>query len=71
MSDKVVDMGVWTTHRVAPDTVLEGNVGKFEKVLVLGVTPEGRFVACTSESDMCVVEHLAQKFIHKCHDGSY
>lgn len=70
---EVVELNLWTQHNaVDPDAVLEGNKGKFERFLLLGIEKgTGRFVAATTHTHLADCEHLAQKFIHKCHDGSY
>jgi hypothetical protein len=67
----VLELPCWTRHDLPVDTVLENNKGKFVHVLILALDANGGFAAATSHADIFKNQHLAQKFIHKCHDGSY
>lgn len=68
---EVVRLNCLTTLDLNPDDVLTGNVGKMEEVLLLGFDKEGEFHVASSKADLEHLCFLAQKFIHKVHEGDY
>ena len=68
---EVVKLDCLTTLPIDPDDVLNGALGKLDRVLVIGYAKDGGFYTAASDGDMAQALWLATKFIHKLHAGDY
>lgn len=68
---EVIDLPVHTTLPLDPDKVLEKAKGEYQKVLILGVSKEGKFLAASSHCEVGELLLLARKFEHKLLSGDY
>lgn len=68
---EVIDFPGWTKIPIEPDKVLQGAIGKFEQVLVLGIDKDDNVIACSSTPDAKEWLFVCGQFQHKLFRGDF
>lgn len=54
MTDNVIPWGGVTKLPIAPDDILDRSKGKYERVVVIGISSDGRLNIAASEADLVI-----------------
>lgn len=60
MTDNVIDFPGHTTLDLNPDKILKNNIGRFRKIILVGVEEDGTIVGCSSIADKATIIYLAE-----------